>query len=412
MLDGFDTQAIAYVAPRITESWGLTPAAFGPIFSAGLIGLALGAFILSPLADRFGRKLILLISTAIFGVFALLTATAASMDQLLLLRLLTGLGLGGAMPNIIALTSEYSPSRLRATLVTIMFCGFPLGSTIGGLIAAPLMEAHDWQGVFVLGGVLPILLLPVLIVVMPESVRFLVARGAPQAKIAPIVRRLGLDVSAEDFILEIKRQQATVTHKGASVLQLFAGRRALVTALIWVAFFMNLLVMYFLVNWLPTLLKEAGLPLKMAILSTAVLNLGGVVGALALGRLIDKFSPYVVLGSAYALSAAFISMIAYGGTNLPVLAAGAALAGFGVVGAQIGCNALTAAIYPTHIRASGVGWALGVGRLGAIVGPLVGGYLLAQQWAPQSIILAAVGPALIASIAVFALGQVKPEIEG
>jgi AAHS family 4-hydroxybenzoate transporter-like MFS transporter len=198
MLDGFDTQAIAYVAPRITESWGLTPAAFGPIFSAGLIGLALGAFILSPLADRFGRKLILLISTAIFGVFALLTATAASMDQLLLLRLLTGLGLGGAMPNIIALTSEYSPSRLRATLVTIMFCGFPLGSTIGGLIAAPLMEAHDWQGVFVLGGVLPILLLPVLIVVMPESVRFLVARGAPQAKIAPIVRRLGLDVSAED----------------------------------------------------------------------------------------------------------------------------------------------------------------------------------------------------------------------
>lgn len=170
---------------------------------------------------------------------------------------------------------------------------------------------------------------------------------------------------------------------------------------------MNLLVMYFLVNWLPTLLKSAGLPLEKAILSTAMLNLGGVVGALALGRLIDRFSAYTVLGAAYAASAGFIALIAFSGQNLTGLLAGAALSGFGVVGAQIGCNALAAAIYPTHIRATGVGWALGVGRIGAIVGPLAGGALLAAAWSPASIILVAAVPAVLAAAAVLLLGRVR-----
>jgi len=409
MLDGFDTQSIAFVAPRIAEDWGLTPAAFGPIFSVGLVGLMLGAFLLSPAADRFGRKTIILISTVIFGVFALLTATADSMQALLIYRLLTGLGLGAAMPNIIALTSEYAPDRLRATLVTVMFCGFPLGSTVGGLISSWLIANWDWHAVFVLGGVLPLLLTPVLMALLPESVRFLVARGAPERRIAPIVRRIDPDVSPQAFIQGMKDEQSSAA-KGFSVFQLFREGRATVTALLWVAFFMNLLVMYFLVNWLPTLLKGAGLPLSLAILSTATLNLGGVIGAIVLGRLIDKLSPYLVLGAAYAASAAFIAVIAFGGVNLTVLLTGAALSGFGVVGAQIGCNALAASVYPTAIRATGVGWALGVGRIGAIVGPLVGGMLLAREWTPQNIILTAVVPALVASVAVFALGAVRPKL--
>lgn len=406
MLDGFDTQSIAFVAPRIAEDWGLTPAAFGPIFSAGLVGLTIGAFVLSPAADKFGRKTIILISTAIFGIFALLTAFAADMQQLLIYRLLTGIGLGAAMPNIIALTSEYAPQRLRATLVTVMFCGFPLGSTIGGLGSTWLIATWDWHSVFVVGGVLPLLLLPVLYFFLPESVRFLVARDAPEAKIAPIVRRIDAAASTQSFIQGLKDENSSAA-KGFSVFQLFREGRAPITGLLWVAFFMNLLVMYLLVNWLPTLLKGAGLPLSLAILSTATLNLGGVVGAIALGRLIDKRSPYIVLGAAYAASAAFIAVIAFGGINLPVLLVGAALSGFGVVGAQIGCNALAASVYPTAIRATGVGWALGVGRIGAIVGPLVGGMLLAAAWSPQNIILMAVIPALIASVAVLALGGVR-----
>lgn len=411
MLDGFDTQSIAFVAPKIAEDWGLAPSAFGPIFAIGLLGLTVGAFTLSPAADRFGRKTVILISTLIFGLFALLTAFATSMNELLIYRFITGIGLGAAMPNIIALTSEYGPARLRATLVTVMFCGFPLGSTIGGLVSTWLIAEFDWHSVFVVGGVLPLLLLPVLWFALPESVRFLVAKGAPETKIAPIVAKIDADASVSEFIAGLKHQQSTAA-KGFSVFQLFREGRTPTTLLLWVAFFMNLLVMYFLVNWLPTLLKGAGLPLSLAILSTATLNLGGVVGAIALGRMIDRISPYVVLGTAYAASAAFIALLAFGGTNLTVLLAGAALSGFGVVGAQIGCNALTASVYPTAIRATGVGWALGVGRIGAIVGPLVGGMLLARDWTPQSLILLAVVPAVIASIAVFTLGAVRRNAPG
>jgi len=170
---------------------------------------------------------------------------------------------------------------------------------------------------------------------------------------------------------------------------------------------MNLLVMYFLVNWLPTLIREAGLPLRLAILSAAILNLGGVAGAIVLARMIDKLNPYLVLGINYAISAFFIALISFGATSGPLMLFAAAAAGVGVVGGQIGCNAIAAAQYPTAIRATGVGWALGVGRIGAIVGPLVGGGLLAAGWTPQAIILLAAAPALAASVSVFGLGLVQ-----
>jgi len=406
MLDGFDTQSIAYVAPRIAEDWGLERSAFGPIFAVGLLGLTAGAFILSPAADKYGRKKIIVLSTLIFGVFALLTAWSTNMTELMIYRFLTGVGLGAAMPNIIALTSEYAPQRLRATLVTVMFCGFPLGSTIGGLISSWLIAHYDWHSVFVLGGVLPLLMVPVLMILLPESLRFMVANGASAKQIEPIVRKLDPAADPADFVRTLRDEQPTAK-TGFSVFELFRGGRAPTTLLLWMAFFMNLLVMYFLVNWLPTLLRSAGLPLEKAILSTATLNLGGVVGAIVLGRLIDKRSPYLVLGLAYTASAGFIAMLAMGGTNLQILLVGAALSGFGVVGAQIGCNALAASVYPTAIRATGVGWALGVGRIGAIVGPLAGGVFLAAAWTPQSIILTSVAPALLAAVAVFALGKVR-----
>ncbi|KAF1021169.1 MAG: 3-hydroxybenzoate transporter MhbT [Paracidovorax wautersii] len=407
MLDGFDTQSIAYVAPRIAEDWGLKAAEFGPIFAVGLFGLMAGAFVLSPAADRYGRKKIILLSTFIFGLFALLTASASSITELLVLRFLTGVGLGAAMPNIIALTSEYAPQRLRATLVTVMFCGFPLGSTIGGLVSSWLIALYDWHAVFIVGGVLPLLLLPLLWALLPESLRYLAASDAPPARYEPIVRRAYPGEDPATVMAGLRGEHKETATAGFTVFELFRHGRLPTTALLWLAFFMNLLVMYFLVNWLPTLLKSAGLPLEKAILSTAMLNLGGVVGALALGRLIDRFSPYAVLGAAYAVSAGFIVLIAFSGQNLTGLLAGAALSGFGVVGAQIGCNALAASLYPTSIRATGVGWALGVGRIGAIVGPLAGGAFLAAAWPASSIILVAAVPALLAAVAVFALSRIR-----
>ena len=403
LLDGFDTQAIGYVAPRIIEEWGVPPAAFGRIFSAGLVGLMVGAFVFGPVADRFGRKVVVVFAAATFGLFALLTARATSLDELLFYRLLTGIGLGAAMPNLIALTSEYAPARLRATAVMVMFCGFPLGSTIGGLIAGPLMDAYGWQAVFVVGGVAPLLLIPVLLLALPESIRFLATRGGAQERIARVLRRIDPAASAAEFVAEVQAEKAGAA-QGLPMVQLFTHGRALGTVLLWVAFFMNLLVMYFLVNWLPTLIRESGLPMNLAILSSAVLNLGGVVGAVILARLLDRFSPFAVLGAAYALSAVFIAVLAFSGASAPAMLIAAALAGFGVVGGQIGCNAVAAALYPTPIRSTGVGWALGFGRIGAIIGPLVGGALLAQAWTPQALILLAAAPALAAGAAVFLLG--------
>lgn len=407
LLDGFDTQAIAYVAPVIAEQWGIAMAGFGPIFGAGLAGLTVGAFVLSPAADRFGRKNVILLSVLLFGIFALITARAATLNELLIYRFLTGLGLGGAMPNIIALTSEYAPKRMRALLIAVMFCGFPLGSTVGGMVSAPLIGAFGWQSVFILGGILPLLTLVPLLIWLPESIRYLMARGVADERIGKLVARLdptALQRAESRYVMH--GPQAA----GFPVAKLLQDGRAPMTVLLWIAFFMNLLVMYFLVNWMPSLLKASGLPLNVAILSTAVLNAGGVLGAIVLGRFVDRLDPYLVLGGAYSASALFIAGIAFGSGNVWSLMISTFLAGFGVVGAQIGMNALAAGLYPTSIRSTGVGWALGVGRIGSIIGPVAGGLLLGLGWSAQSVVLTAALPALLAGLAVIALRKREPAL--
>lgn len=409
LLDGFDTQSIGYAAPRIATEFGISPKALAPILAAGLLGLAAGNFFLGPLADKLGRKRIIVLSTLWFGGLSLLAATSTSLEQLQIYRFLTGIGLGAALPNVIALTSEYAPSRLRATAVMAMFCGFPLGSTIGGFISAPLMDAYGWRSVFVMGGIAPLAFLPVLIFLLPESVRFLAIRGAPDSKIEPVLRRLNYNSSATQFVADVQAEKAAAP-RGFTVPQLFISGRAASTLLLWVTFFMSLLVYYFLVTYLPTLMVAAGLKQNLAIFSVATLNLGGVAGALVLARLLDRFSPFVVLGLTYIGSAVFVVLLANGPSNISLLFIAAALAGFCAAGGQIGSNALAAALYPTAIRATGVGWALGVGRIGAILGPIFAGVLLGMGWRPQEIIQSAAAPALVGAAAVFLLGVVRRKL--
>jgi len=402
-LDGFDAQAIGYVAPALIREWGFERHQLGPVFSAGLVGLMLGALFIAPLADRFGRRPVILLSTAIFGAFTLATVWTTNLDQLLLLRFLTGLGLGGCMPNAIALTSEYSPTRSRSLLVMLMFAGFTLGSLVGGLISAEMVPTIGWQSVFIVGGVLPLVLIPILFFAMPESLRYLVVSKAAPEKQLRIVRRMNpaADVDASTQLM-IDEKSAT----RMSVRALLTDGRARRTILLWTVFFMSLLDVYMLVNWLPTAMDAAGAPVRTAILVGVILQLGGLIGPLPLGYMLDRFGIRATMVPAYLLAAASIALIGvFASGSIPLTMLVVFLAGFGVIGGQTAANAVAATSYPTEIRSTGVGWALGVGRVGSIVGPALAGVLLSINVSTRDIFFLSAIPALIGAAAAFGLGS-------
>jgi MFS transporter, AAHS family, 4-hydroxybenzoate transporter len=401
-LDGFDTQAIGFVAPALAREWGVSKAALGPVFSAGLFGLMIGALVFGPLADRIGRKKIIVFSTLAFGIGTLVTAFARDVNMLLAIRFLTGLGLGGAMPNAIAMTSEFNPRRRRATMVMIMFCGFSVGAALGGFLAAALIPQFGWRSVFVVGGLAPLLLVPILARRLPESVRFLALAGRAQARAAELLGSISpraVFAPATQFVVH----EPELT--GIPVLHLFRDSRTLVTLLLWVVFFMSLLDLYFLSNWLPTVLNELGASVSEAAMIGSMLQVGGVVGTFALGSIIDRFS-FRALALVYFIAVFAVGAIGQLGHSVIFVSIAIFAAGFCIVGGQIAANALAAGFYPTAVRATGVGWALGIGRVGSIVGPLVGGALLIAKWSTQAVFMAAATAALCAALAAFSLSRI------
>jgi AAHS family 4-hydroxybenzoate transporter-like MFS transporter len=400
-LDGFDTQAIGYVAPALAKEWGLTKGALGPVFSAGLFGLMIGALLFGPLADRIGRKKIIILSTLAFGIGALVTAFVNDLNTLLAIRFLTGLGLGGAMPNAVAMTSEFNPRRRRATMVMIMFCGFSVGAALGGLLAAALIPQFGWRSVFIVGGVAPLLLVPILVLRLPESVRFLALTGRANERVAELLRLISPNTAfapATQFVIHEPHLA------GIPVVHLFREGRTLVTLLLWVVFFMSLLDIYFLSNWLPTVLNDLGSSVASSAAIGSMLQVGGVVGTFALGSIIDRFS-FRALALVYFVAVFAVGAIGQLGHSIVFVTMAIFAAGFCIVGGQIAANALAAAFYPTSVRATGVGWALGIGRVGSIVGPLVGGMLLTMKWSTGAVFMAAAAAALCASLAAFSISR-------
>jgi MFS transporter, AAHS family, 4-hydroxybenzoate transporter len=402
-LDGFDTQAIGYVAPALAREWGLTTrAALGPVFSAGLFGLMIGALVFGPLADRVGRKAIIVFSTAAFGLGALATVLAHDIPTLLIIRFLTGLGLGGAMPNTVAMTAEYNPHRRRATMIMIMFCGFSIGAALGGLLAADLIPRFGWRSVFLAGGIAPLIMVPILVWRLPESVRFVATTGRAPERVAGLLRLISPNAmfsAGTQFVVQETRLE------GVPVLHLFREGRTGATLLLWIVFFMSLLDIYFLASWLPTVLNDLGASVSMAVLIGSMLQVGGVVGTFALGSVIDRFSfralALVYLGAVFAVGA--IGQLGHAAiaVSIAIFAAG-----FCVVGGQIAANALTAGYYPTSVRATGVGWALGIGRIGSIVGPLVAGVLIDAKWSTGALFIAAAAAAACAALASLLLNRI------
>ncbi len=396
IMDGYDTQAIGYIAPVLSGLWHLDRGAFGPIFGAGLFGLTLGTLVFAPISDRIGCRPVLICCTVAYGALTLATALADSWNTLLILRFLTGLGLGGAMPSTIALVSDYSPTRNRNFLVAIAVCGFAFGGAAGGFVAAATIQTFGWQCIFIVGGVVPLVTLPFLMRWLPESLPRLLADPEPRQRLARVAAQLvpGWTVSkAAEPVLAAEQLRSPVA-------QLFSKGYAVQTLLIWSMFFCNLLLLYFFVNWIPTVATSSGQSLQAANLTTGIFQLVGIVGALVLAFVSDRSGrPQVVLAIAYGGAALCCWLFgAAAGSKPTVLIASAAVAGFCILGAQGVINAFTGNYYPAAIRATGVGWGLGIGRFGSILGPLVGGILISLHMTTETLFAVFAVPALLAAL--------------
>jgi AAHS family 4-hydroxybenzoate transporter-like MFS transporter len=398
-VDGFDTQAIGYVAPALSAALAVKPSALGLVFAAGGLGAIIGGLGLAPFADRVGRKPVIVASMLFFAVCTLLIAMANTVPQLMWMRFAIGLGLGGVVPNALALSAEYMPKKFRVTLVLMTWLGFSIGSGVAGPVAAHILKAHSWRSVFLFGGILPVILAPVLIWALPESLQSLAQRGVADGRITRTLARMNPRLIFPETTLFANPAR----EKGFPVALLFRDGRAPITLLLWVMFFMNLLALFFLNSWLPTVLHKAGLPQHLAIIIAALLHFGGIAGGLAIAPLCDRLNPYLVLACAYVLSGTFIAGIGLAG-NQPMFAVAATFfAGFFTFGAQNSANAIAATRYPTAMRSSGIGWALGIGRTGQIVGPLIGGLLLSLKWPTSEILYVIAMPSVVAATAAFLL---------
>jgi AAHS family 4-hydroxybenzoate transporter-like MFS transporter len=397
LFDGFDTQVIGYLGPALSAEWSIPREQLGPVFSASLVGLMAGLLVIGPVADRIGRRWSIIASVFLFAFFTLLTAWAQGVTDLMIYRLLAGVGLGGAMPNALALTGEYCPKRLRATLVIVMFCGFSLGSIVGGLVAAALLETQGWRAVFLVGAILPLVLLPALYAWLPESLQFLLLKKRESTARKLLV---AMDAALASHAGELRSDMQPAAK--VPVADLFLQERGPGTLMLWVVFFMNLMVFYFLQSWLPTLFTDAGLTQQDAVLMTTLISVGGIVAGIVSGPLMDRYNAYLVLALLYVGGAVFVITIGVAGPGLLALAT--FLAGFCVSGAQKSVNALAVIFYPVQMRSTGVGWALGIGRFGSILGPVLAGWLLLWGWSTANLMKLAAVPMLLAAAFIYGMG--------
>jgi AAHS family 4-hydroxybenzoate transporter-like MFS transporter len=402
LVDGFDTQVIALAAPSIAANWKVAPAAFGGVFASGLLGALFGAVVFGIGADRFGRKPSLIVAILLFGLVSLLTPFCGDLRELTLVRFITGIGLGGALPGVIAVTSEFATPGRRAAVVSLMFCGFPLGAVLGGVIAALVIPAHGWMPLFYIGGVVPLLLLPAFAAFVPESIRFLLIRGEKK-KAAAIMHRMRADPIPFEASLD---QQAPKTAETPWKLLkgIFGEGRALGSGILTVTFMLSLMLSYFLVNWLPLLSRQAGAGAGYAVLGVAALNLGAIAGCLIIGRLINRSGPILPITLAYTIGGGVIALIGISGSSGVLLLGACFLAGAFSIGAQMCIVGLAATFYDTSVRATGVGWLMGTGRIGAILGPVFGGLLISYAVPASSLFLIAGGVSFGAAVGVSLLG--------
>ncbi|MGO9948476.1 MAG: MFS transporter [Steroidobacteraceae bacterium] len=398
--DGFDLAGLASAAPELARTWHVAPKAFAPALSASLFGILFGAPLLGQAGDRFGRKTLIVTGCVVFSLGTLATVWATNLDQVVALRVLAGVGIGGLMPNAIALNSELAPKRLRATLVVLMFTGITAGAGIPGLIQAWLIPRHGWQVMFWIGGLAPLIFAVCLLFTLPESVKFLAFKPDRHAEFLRSVRRLRRDLAISDDAQFVGAPAAP--ENGLGMEAIFRGSFAWITPLLWVCFASALMANFFLNSWLPLIFEGSGLTAKQSGIATSLYHSGGTIGGLLVSLALGRFG-FTVIALLFLCATLAIAAIGFPGLSYMAMVSVVALSGFCTLGAQFGNNAASGLLYPTAARSSGVGWALGIGRFGSIAGPLVGGLLIGMRIpARQLFVLAAIPmvAGLIASICI------------
>lgn len=399
-LDGLDTGAIGYIAPTLVQTWKVPREALGPVLSAALVGLGVGALVAGPLADRIGRKVVLVYSVAFFGICSVASAYATSIEMLTVLRLLTGLGLGAAVPNAVTMTSEYAPERIRGVVVNTMFVGFAVGLGLGGLLAAHMIPRFGWQSVLLVGGIAPLVVAVCLALYLPESVRFLIARRRPAEKVARILKRVAPHAELDGYTFGSEKIQAAARNP---VVDLFSRRHIVGTLMLWLSYFMCLSVFYLLANWMPTLFKASGFDMHQSMITASMFHWGGCIGMLIAGWMMDRFRPAVVISLCYILTAVFVVVVGSNIGNRELMPWLIFITGMAMSGAAGSMAPLAAGFYPTSSRATGVAWLLAVGRLGAVGGAYGGATLVGLGWQFGSIFSMLAVPLAIAAVAVLVM---------
>lgn len=393
LVDSFDQTALAFAAPSLIKVWDITKLEMGSVFSLQLVGLMIGGILFGYVGDRFGRKVAVVWGVYLFGILSLVTAVTGSLTELLIVRFLIGISVGGVVPNAVALCNEFSPKRYQVTMVALTFAGYTLGGAGGGMVSAWLIPTYGWQVVFIVGGIVPIVVATVLAFALPESIKFLAMnkRGNLQAKAAQIaaLMRPDLHITPQTVIAN-----ETVTVKDFTLHALFSGNLRIMTPLLWLLYIANSIVVFALISWLPTVIESAGFPAKTAAIAATVLFCAAAVGGLVVGRFVDRFG--LAIGIVMpAIGVPFVVALGMLGNNAFLLYAVIAMAGFSVVGLQNTLHGVAGAIYPTAVRANGVGWALSIAKIGAIAGPFVGGMLMTSNASVRELFFAAAIPLLV-----------------
>jgi MFS transporter, AAHS family, 4-hydroxybenzoate transporter len=400
LADGYDIGAAAYAGPALVKDWGISRAQLGPMFAAGLFAGLFGPPLIGYLADHFGRKRLIVAGALFFGIFTLASVWAQNIQQLIILRFIAGLGISGVLAVVVALVNEFSPRRLRATFITIMFSGVTFGGGLPGLIANRYMAEYGWQILFWVGGLVPIIVAIGLIFVLPESPKFLALQPRYRARLAKLVHTIAPGVAVGPDTNFVVRGEEN--RRRFSLGALFAGKLAILTPLFWITNACNLMVFYFVNSWVPTILPAAGGTVATAALATTLFQFSGTLGGWVVMRPLDKFG-FIPVPILFALSIPIIAAIGLTGLPLGWMVGLIAASGFCLLGLQFGNIALESTIYPTYIRSWGIGSQFAAGRVGSVIGPVVGGVLIGMDLPMEKLFFFAAIPPIIGLIAAIAI---------